>query len=139
MCLKVFIFVKIIKNFKNPRIFLMKSANKIRFPINFQKPRNFFTKSANFFVCFCFKMYTKRTCSQFKKNMGAKRPKSLVYIESIRDNCMRIYRYNYSSVRSSTCQNVVYHRTFQIYGEVEKIVLIFWKKNFNCLISLLIL
>ena len=29
---------------------------------------------------FCFEMHTKRTCSQLKKKMGAKRPKSLVFI-----------------------------------------------------------
>ena len=32
---------------------------------NFENPRLFSVKSAKFFVCFCFIMYTKRTCSQF--------------------------------------------------------------------------
>ena len=40
--------------------------NKIQFPLKFENPRNAFNKSANFFVCFCFTMFTKRKCSQLK-------------------------------------------------------------------------
>ena len=47
----------------------------------FSKTTKFFHDIREFCCCFCFKMYTKRTCSQFKKKMGAKRPKSLVSLK----------------------------------------------------------
>ena len=59
--------------------------------LNFKK----FWKSANFFVkirelfLFCFTMYTKRTCSQLIKKMGAKRPLRLV-----------LFKYEYFTLRS---------------------------------------
>ena len=45
----------------------------------FENPQFFFIKSAKFLFRFCFTMYTKRTHSQWKWKMGAKRSSSLVY------------------------------------------------------------
>ena len=39
-------------------------------------------KFGKLLFCFWFRMYTKRTCSQFKYKMGAKHSKSLVYLNS---------------------------------------------------------
>jgi len=44
------------------RILKQFASNKIWFLTNFENPR-FFIKFAKCFACFCFTMYTKRTCS----------------------------------------------------------------------------
>ena len=46
-------------------------------------------------------MQTKRTCSQFKKKMGAKRPKSLVYKVALKNICGAEYYYITMCVPSS--------------------------------------
>ena len=43
----------------------------------FENPQFFFIKSAKFYVFFLYSMWTKRTCSQLKEEIGAKRSKSL--------------------------------------------------------------
>ena len=45
---------------------------------NSENPRNFLLKSTSCFL-FCFRMYTKRTCSQLNCKMGAKRTKRLCF------------------------------------------------------------
>ena len=57
----------IFENFENLRIFFIKSTT-------------FFFKSPAFF-CFCFTMYTKRTCLQWECKMDAKRPNSPIYLQ----------------------------------------------------------
>ena len=63
--------------FMDDRIFKNLPQIKIDF-WKFWKSTKFFDKIQEIFVWFCFTMHSKRQCSQFKKKMGAKRPKTLV-------------------------------------------------------------
>ena len=53
------------------------ASNKIQF----LKINKFFYKIRELFLCFCFPMYSKRTCLQLKWKMDAKRPNSLVLLK----------------------------------------------------------
>ena len=55
--------------------FLKFAVTKLDFWKFWKSTKLFFYKICEIFVCFT--MYTKRTCSQLKYKMGAKRPKSL--------------------------------------------------------------
>ena len=65
LCLKVLYFYKFLK-ILTIREFFLWNPRKNSISNKFSKSTKLFYEIRDFFVCFCFKMYTKRTCSQFK-------------------------------------------------------------------------